>query len=142
MWIVESYELWGLFLLCFLAATILPLSSEFGVLYCLASTNYNDYMIIAVASTGNILGGVCNYAIGYYGSELWKKRFGFRDKNRKIQLNLSKYGAPAAFLSWLPFIGDPLLVALGFYKTPWKATFLWMAFGKISRYLVLLLLNL
>lgn len=138
MWIVEHYELWGLFLVCFLAATILPFSSEIAVLYCLHDTHNALWLVITLASLGNILGGMTNYFIGAWGNSLWKKRLGLGQKFQNVQEKLVRFGPPAAFFSWIPLIGDPLLVALGFYKSPWKSTFFWMSVGKTGRYVLLL----
>ena len=135
----ESYGLIGLFLLCFLAATILPLSSEALVLFFLHSDGYQTTTIITVASLGNILGGLTNYALGYFSWKIWSsKRKSKSDK--KAFILAEKYGFVAAFFSWIPFVGDPMLVALGFLKSSFWKTFLLMSAGKVLRYLFLLLI--
>jgi len=59
----------GLFLASFLAATVLPLSSEVVLGYLLAN-DYNPAMTVSVATVGNVLGACLNYAIGLWGSGL------------------------------------------------------------------------
>jgi len=43
----------------------------------------------------------------------------------------------ASLLCWLPVIGDPLAVALGFMRAPAWKVFVFMFAGKFSRYLAL-----
>jgi membrane protein YqaA with SNARE-associated domain len=74
MWFVESYGLLGLFFLCFLAATIFPLSSEVVVTALLLTKTHDPIHILVVATIGNSLGGFVNYAMGYYGGLTWFKR--------------------------------------------------------------------
>jgi membrane protein YqaA with SNARE-associated domain len=48
---------------------------------------------------------------------------------------VSRYGAAALLLAWVPLIGDPLCVAAGWLRiNPWWST-LCMAIGKFARYL-------
>ncbi len=63
----------GLFLASFLAATILPLSSEVVLGYLIAN-GYNPVMTVSVATVGNVLGECVNYAIGLWGSGLFVRR--------------------------------------------------------------------
>jgi hypothetical protein len=59
-----DYSLWGLFLASFLAATVVPFSSE-ALLYYLIINGTDAYTAVLVASAGNWLGGMSSYAIGY-----------------------------------------------------------------------------
>ena len=54
----------GLFAVAFLAATILPAQSEIGLAGLLLSGDYSVALLIAVASLGNTLGAVVNWALG------------------------------------------------------------------------------
>jgi membrane protein YqaA with SNARE-associated domain len=74
------------------------------------------------------------------GNPLWFKRFGVKEEKLiSFELRIQKYGYWLAFFSWLPFIGDPMTIALGFFRVPfWKVTFL-IVLGKFLRYLVLIL---
>ena len=59
----------GMFLSAFLAATILPFSSEV-VLSALYSSGLNGPLLLIVASVGNVLGSVINYVLGFrFGKE-------------------------------------------------------------------------
>lgn len=121
--------LFGLFSICFLAATILPFSSELVFLYFLHENKYTTTEILFAASIGNCLGGLTNYFLGFLGNKLIRIK-----KNGKAFYFAQKYGFISAFFSWLPFVGDPILVALGFLKSPFLKTMILMCLGKVMRY--------
>ena len=56
----------SLLLISFLAATILPLSSELTLASLLYAGEYNSFTLIGTASLGNILGSVFNWVLGFY----------------------------------------------------------------------------
>jgi len=128
----------GLFLLTFLSATILPLSSEI-MLILMLTQNYSPLTCLIVASSGNSLGGVTNYIIGRIGNIKWLKRIGIKEeKIQKTLPKIQKYGAYLAFLSWVPFIGDLFIVGLGFFRVSFTKVTLFMVIGKFTRYLVII----
>lgn len=132
---MEVWGLSGLFAGSFLAATILPFSSEVFFLALLAA-GYSPAACFLTATAGNSLGGFTNLLLGRYSRR-------FFDKKRKTLRGehiLQRFGAWTALLSWVPFIGDPLLIAAGFYRTPFWFTAALMALGKASRYAILLYL--
>jgi membrane protein YqaA with SNARE-associated domain len=134
-----SLGLIGLFLASFLAATILPFSSELVLAFFLAS-KYSPWDCFSVALAGNFLGGVTNYWIGWMGNPLWLKKIGVSESLiLKRQHWVEKYGSFLAFFSWVPIIGDPLMVVLGFFKSKGVKTHFWMFIGKALRYLVIVL---
>ena len=128
----------GLFLAGFLSATILPMNSEF-VLIALLVQNFNPWTCLAIATVGNSLGGLTNYWLGHLGNPLCFKRFGIsEEKLMTFEKRIQKYGYWLAFLSWVPIIGDPMTIALGFFKVPfWRVLFL-IVLGKFLRYLLLI----
>jgi membrane protein YqaA with SNARE-associated domain len=126
---METYGLLSLFLICFLSATILPLSSEIVVVYFLSSNTFSPFEVIMVASIGNIIGGTTNYLIGYFFSRFFK----IKSENKAYRI-AKKHGHIAAFLSWLPFIGDPILLTLGLLKSSFWKMFIFMSLGKSIRY--------
>jgi membrane protein YqaA with SNARE-associated domain len=69
-----EWGLLGLFLVCFLASTIIPFPSEASLLFFLNSENYSPTSILLVASLGNCLGGCTNYLLGYYGRKILSKK--------------------------------------------------------------------
>jgi len=77
-----DYSLWGLFLASFLAATVVPFSSE-ALLSYLIINGTDPYTAILVASAGNWLGGMSSFGIGYLGKWEWIEKY-LRIKREKI----------------------------------------------------------
>jgi membrane protein YqaA with SNARE-associated domain len=133
-----EYGLWGLFFASFLAATILPFSSE-ALLVLMIAAGYDFYTCIWVATAGNFLGGMSCYLLGFIGN------LGMIEKFLKIKPDdfsrtkiwLKKYGSAAAFLTWVPVIGDPLAVGLGLIRSNVFFVAIFMILGKLLRYLAL-----
>ncbi len=124
---MDDWGLLGLCLICFLSATIIPFPSEAAFIYCL-SQGYNEFAVLSCAIIFNSLGGSTNYFIGYYGRK-WSKK-----ENLKAEKFFSRFGVYSAMFSWVPFIGDPLLILLGVYRTKMIPTFALMVAGKAARY--------
>lgn len=134
--------LFGLFLSSFLAATILPFSSEAIFLFFLYAGKH-PFLCLAIVTSGNFIGGITNYYLGSIGNTRWLKRIGMTEvKIQKQKKWVTKYASFLGFFAWLPFIGDPLLVVLGYYNSPKIKTFFWMFLGKFLRYTVLLFIYL
>jgi membrane protein YqaA with SNARE-associated domain len=126
----------GLFGSSFLAATILPMQSE-AVLIGILLYGYDPTIALSVASLGNVLGGCTNYLLGYWSNKKLTHRK--NEKFEKWKPFIIKYGALSAFFSWLPLIGDFILVFLGYLKIPFWSVFIFMFFGKVLRYLIICL---
>ena len=132
-----SYGYIGLFIATFLSATILPFSSEI-ILFALLSKGLPVSICVLIATIGNSAGGITNYFIGKIGNPKALKRFGFtEEKIEKYELAIQKYGYWLAFFSWLPIIGDPLIIGLGFFRVKLVPTTLLMIAGKFLRYLLI-----
>jgi membrane protein YqaA with SNARE-associated domain len=123
----EDASLWALFTAAFLAATLLPGGSEAALYGVLQFQPDRYWPAIAVATLGNTLGGMSSYLIGRV----------IPPKRDLPGLPMARrYGSPVLLLSWVPFIGDPLCVAAGWLRLdPWLSV-LFMAAGKLARYLV------
>jgi len=135
-----EYGYFGLFVVCFLAATILPLTSE-GVLVIFLALNFDPTICLIVASIGNVLGGTTNYGIGRLGKLSSIQKL-VRNPSRfeKLKNSIQKYGAGIALLSWVPIIGDPLTIALGFFRVPFIPVLILMSIAKILRYTIIIFL--
>lgn len=130
-----------LFLSSFLAATIIPFSSEAHLLY-LIGENHNIYYLLIAASAGNTIGGMSTYLLGHLCKWTWLEKY-FRIKQVKVRTyesKIQKYGVWLALLCWLPIVGDVIAVALGLFRLNWKKVLLLMLVGKALRYAILLLL--
>jgi membrane protein YqaA with SNARE-associated domain len=137
---LETFVEWGyigLFIASFLGATIIPFSSEL-VFSLLIIKGYDFNLSLLVATTGNWLGGLSSYFLGRVGKWSTLEKY-FRLKKEKIvkfKTNIDKWGSLLAFFCWLPIIGDPIAVGLGFFRTNFLLVALWMFIGKLIRYIV------
>ena len=137
---MEAFVEWGylgLFIASFLGATIIPFSSEL-VFSLLIIKGYDFNLSLLVATTGNWLGGLSSYFLGRLGKWSTLEKY-FRLKKEKIvkfKTNIDKWGSLLAFFCWLPIIGDPIAVGLGFFRTNYLLVALWMFIGKLIRYIV------
>lgn len=129
----------GLFLASFLAATILPFSSEV-LLLGMAGAGGDLFSLFVVATAGNTLGGLFNYALGRWIPAERMMRWMRLDvaKAERWRVLVQRRGAWAALLCWVPVIGDPIAVALGVLRSPFAPTALLMLTGKAVRYAVVL----
>lgn len=115
----------SLFVATFLAATIVPLSSEVTLFAVLRLNTDLFWPAIGVATLGNTLGGLSSYAIG----RLFAKEKPLRHVDR-----VRRHGAPVLVFAWLPLVGDALCVAAGWLKLNWASVVLWQAIGRFARY--------
>ena len=132
----------SLFTISFLAATILPFSSELMLASMLSIENYNRTLLITFSSLGNILGSVFNWVLGFYFIKLQNKNwFPFNQEQiSKSSLWYEKYGKWSLLFAWVPIIGDPLTFVAGTMKTKFFIFLILVGIGKISRYLFISLL--
>ena len=132
----------GLFASAFLAATILPFSSE-AVLAALAVTDGADVVLLwAVASTGNVLGAVVNWLLGRFCLHFQDRRW-FPVKPPELeraQRWFSRYGQWSLLFAWVPIVGDPLTVAAGLLRVRLGWFVVLVAIGKAGRYAAVILL--
>ncbi|WP_113905839.1 YqaA family protein [Aliidiomarina celeris] len=125
----------GLFVAAFLAATILPLSSEI-VLTGLLLAELSPYSLVAVATVGNVLGSLTNYAFGFWAGRGGAKRWlGVSEHDLlKAEQRFGKYGMLSLCFAWVPIIGDPLTVLAGVLRVPLKWFVILVTAGKFLRY--------
>ena len=132
-----SLGYWGLGIAAFLAATVLPFSSE-AVFTGLMLADYDPFWLVVWATVGNTLGGMTCYMLGFLGKmeriERWLKIP--QEKAEKWKTKVHKYGDGFAFFSFLPGVGDFIAVAAGLLRCKWWIVFVSMALGKLARYVV------
>jgi len=121
----------GVFLASFLAATVVPFSSEAVLFGYLTLHPGNAALAVGLATLCNTAGGMTSYLLG---------RFVPRKELRHLQL-VRKYGAPALLLAWLPVVGDAFCVAAGWLRVNWIAALGFMAAGRLARYLAIAALS-
>jgi membrane protein YqaA with SNARE-associated domain len=129
----------SLFIISFLAATILPFSSELTLAGLIATSNYDNIFLLIVASLGNILGSVVNWILGFYSRNLsTKKWFLFKDEQiEKSSKWFNKFGRWSLLFAWVPIIGDPLTLAAGLLRVKFIEFLILVTIGKVIRYLVI-----
>jgi membrane protein YqaA with SNARE-associated domain len=137
-----DYLAWGwlgLFAVCFLSATILPLTSE-GILILFLIAGYSPWACLLVASVANVLGGLTNYALGrVWNPEKLRRKLGSSQRFDRLQGLAQRYGFWLGLISWLPLLGDPLLIVLGYLRTPLLPLILTMSAAKTARYALFIL---
>ncbi len=125
----------ALFVVSFLAATILPLGSEW-LLVALILQAHNVEHVVAVATLGNYLGACTTYAIGIWGSGFIMEKILRIDQGQfeRASRLYQKYGSWSILLSWVPVIGDPLCLVGGSLRLNFYHFSLLAFSGKLARY--------
>lgn len=127
----------GVFIMSFLAATIVPIGSETVVSAVLLS-GIDFWLVVTVATLGNTIGGMTGYYLGFLGKWEWLEKY-FKIKREKVERfkeRIQKHGSWLAMLCWVPGIGDFLTIALGLFKVNWRPVLVFMFVGKFLRFLV------
>ena len=118
----------GVFLASFLAATVVPFSSEAVLFGYLKLHPGNAALAVTLATLGNTAGGMTTYLIGRLLPE--------RKPDTRALAWLKRFGAPVVLFAWLPLVGDALCAAAGWLRVNWLAALAFMAAGRLARYLV------
>ena len=133
---IASYA--GLFLAAFLAATLLPAQSEAVVVAMLVS-DHAPWLVLAVASVGNVLGSVLNWGLGRWIQRFHGRRWFPADPSVLLRAEgwYRQYGRWSLLLAWVPVIGDPLTIVAGVLREPFAMFLLLVTLAKVGRYLVI-----
>ena len=129
----------SLFFISFLAATILPFSSELTLAGLISTSNYDNLLLLIFASFGNVLGSVFNWSLGFYSRNLTTKKW-FPFKETQIERSskwFSKFGKWSLLFAWIPIVGDPLTFVAGLLRVRFLDFIILVAIGKVSRYLII-----
>lgn len=108
----------------------MPLSSEvpLGVVV----TQSGTWVVpVLVATLGNTLGACTTYWLGRAAMTVASPT---SPKVQRAARLLQRYGAPSLLLSWVPLIGDVLVVLAGAARLPFWTFTAWAAAGKGARY--------
>ncbi|MBN2743126.1 membrane protein YqaA with SNARE-associated domain [Breznakibacter xylanolyticus] len=128
---------WGLFLGSFLAATVVPFSSE-ALLSGMILSGGNPLVAIVVATLGNWMGGMSSYGLGHLGKLSWIERY-LRVKPVQIEKFTNYINGRvlwASLLCWLPMVGDVIAVVLGLTRANIWISSVGMLAGKALRYVL------
>ena len=133
---LPEYGLSTLFFIAFVSATLLPLGSEPALFGLLKLNPELFWPAILVATAGNTLGGAVSWWMGLASHSLVNK---VRHSNTHLKALdwLERLGPKACLLSWMPIFGDPLCAVAGWLKLPFWPCLIYMAIGKLARYLTM-----
>lgn len=128
----------GMFISAFLAGTILPFSSEAVLLACVGLGLDPVWSTISTTA-GNALGGITCYWIGHLGKIEWIEKYLRVDKKQmdRAERFIRGRGSWMALFSFLPVIGDAILIVLGWMRANVWIVALSMTIGKLTRYAIL-----
>ncbi|GBD42508.1 Inner membrane protein YqaA [bacterium HR39] len=129
----------AVFASAFLAATLLPVSSEGVLLGALALAPEDGWWLVLLATLGNTLGACVNWAVGRGLLRLAERSRLRPDPARlaRAQVWFRRCGPAILLLSWLPVVGDALTVAAGTLRMPLRLFVPPVALGKGLRYAAL-----
>ncbi|QOG06798.1 DedA family protein [Aureimonas sp. OT7] len=126
----------GLFLAAFVAATLLPAQSEAVLATLVASGTHAAFLLVSVATAGNVLGSLVNWAIGRQVERFAGRRW-FPASPKQMERAkgwYARYGRWSLLASWVPVIGDPLTLAAGIMREPLWSFLLLVTIAKAARY--------
>lgn len=130
----------GLFLTAFLAATVIPLSSEAVLAVLSAADGFDVAILFAVATLGNTLGAAVNWALGRFCLH-WRDRRWFPVSAEQLDragARFRRYGLWSLLFAWLPIVGDPLTFAAGVLQVRFLPFLVLVGLGKGARYAMVL----
>ena len=130
-------EYGALFAAAFLSATIFPFQSEAVLFAMLVAEHYTWWLLILVASAGNILGSIVNWFLGRFLTR-FEDRGWFPVKRKqmaKAEAWYRRYGRWTLLLSWVPIIGDPLTIIAGVLREPFPVFLALVVVAHTARYL-------
>ncbi len=126
----------GLFAASFIAATLLPAQSELLVAALVAAGRHDVAALLLVATLGNVLGSVLNWALGRFLSAHRNHRWSPVPRRALARAEgwYARWGAWTLLLSWVPLVGDPLTLAAGIFRTPILRFVAIVTVAKTARY--------
>lgn len=134
-WVLE-YGTAGLFLAAFLAATLVPLSSEAALVAALAVGMPVAEALVA-ASLGNSLACVVNYGLGRFFRERMQPRTEAARGGRAALGWMERWGPWSLVLTPLPVIGDPVTVVAGIARVSFGLYLAVVIPLRVGRYLLI-----
>jgi len=132
-------ELSGLFLAALLAATLVPAQSETVLVALILVAVQPLWLLLAVATAGNVLGSVVNWVMGRFLLRFADRRW-FPVSPHQMERATgwyARWGKWSLLGSWLPLVGDPLTLAAGVLREPFWRFLILVTLAKGGRYGVL-----
>ena len=133
-----SYGYMGMLVAAFLAASILPFSSE-AVMVGLQAAGLDPIFLVVYGTIGNVLGSMFNYTIGRLGKMEWIEKYLHVKKEDldKAHRFMAGRGAWMGLLSVIPVVGDVITVALGLMRANVVIVVISVTISKLLRYVLL-----
>jgi membrane protein YqaA with SNARE-associated domain len=134
---IVNYGYLNLFVLSFLASTVLPLGSE-ALVVALIYQGFSPFTVIMVATVGNYLGSCTTYYLGLKGRPVLEKYLSPSTKQLEKSENLFKrYGIYTLLFTWVPGIGDAITMFAGLMQLSFTSFSILVFIGKFGRYFAL-----
>jgi len=134
---LPKFGLSTVFVIAFVSATLLPLGSEPAVFGLVKLSPDLFWPAVLVATAGNTLGGAVTWWMGYGAERAYERVKHHQPTHLRALRWLERFGAKACLLSWLPVVGDPLCAVAGWLRLPFWPCVIYMAIGKLARYLTM-----
>ncbi|NYE26982.1 YqaA family protein [Pigmentiphaga litoralis] len=154
----------AIFVVSLISATLLPLGSEPAVFGYVKISPEMFWYAVGTATLGNTVGGMISYWMGRaakngvdrlrHRHEAHRLAEGHHGPPRPIDHPhgdpgqhgrwhaharrwLDRWGPKTLLLSWVPLVGDPLCAVAGWLKLDFWPSVLYMAIGKLARYITM-----
>lgn len=130
----------GLFVVAFVAASLLPAQSELVFASLLVAGDYDPLMLLLTATAGNTLGSLTNWLLGRF-LEHFRDRKWFPFNAAAIERAecwYARWGKWSLLLSWAPVVGDVLTLAAGMMRLKVAVFLPLVILAKGGRYLAIL----
>lgn len=126
----------GLFFSAFLAATLVPGSSEALLTGFILAGRGEPWLLLTIATIGNVLGSLANWICGRFFAA-FRDRSWFPVSQRRYDQATGwfrRYGLWSLLFAWVPIVGDPLTVAAGALRVRLLPFLVLVTMGKLGRY--------
>lgn len=126
----------GLFLTALVAATLIPAQSEAVLVGLILLNQHPVWLLLAVATLGNVLGSVVNWALGRYLAHHAGARWFpvSQAALARAEAHYARWGRYSLLGAWLPLVGDPLTLAAGLLREPLGRFVVLVTLAKGGRY--------
>ena len=132
-------ELAGMFLAALVAATLIPAQSEAVLVALILQGEHPVWVLLVVATGGNVLGSVVNWGLGRFLSRFSDRHWFPVSQSQMDRATrwYARWGHWSLLGAWLPVVGDPLTLAAGVLREPLWRFVLIVTLAKGGRYVVL-----
>jgi membrane protein YqaA with SNARE-associated domain len=134
---IADYGYLNLFVLSFLASTVLPFGSE-ALVVALVYQGFSPFAVVMIATAGNFLGSCTTYYLGLKGRHVLERYLSpSPEKLEKSERLFNKYGVYTLLFTWVPGIGDVITMVAGLMQLPFRSFSVLVFLGKFGRYFVI-----